>query len=100
VLVAATDAEVRAIARHIARLPPSKRGDIRQDVVDALNTDVPLHTVIDDWLIGTPDTIARQIQVYQSLGISHFMLWFLDFPSLEGLSFFASKVIPALEAFA
>jgi len=98
VLVAPTEAEVKALARRIADLPPSKRGEPRQDILQALHGEAPLHTVIDDWLIGTPEAVAEQVATYQSLGISHFMLWFLDFPSLEGLSLFASHVRPALRA--
>jgi alkanesulfonate monooxygenase SsuD/methylene tetrahydromethanopterin reductase-like flavin-dependent oxidoreductase (luciferase family) len=97
VLLAPTEERVRMIARDIASLFPSKRGEVRQDILAALNADQPLHTVIDDWLVGTPEIIARQVQTYQSLGVSHFMLWFVDFPSLEGLSLFANEVIPALK---
>ena len=37
-----------------------------------------------------------QIRAYVGLGISHFMLWFLDFPSLAGMRLFAERVMPAL----
>ena len=30
------------------------------------------------------------------LGVSHFMLWFLDFPSLAGIQLFSEQVMPAL----
>ncbi len=88
-------------SRHLRAASPiyrSKRGEPRQDILQALHGEAPLHTVIDDWLIGTPEAVAEQVATYQSLGISHFMLWFLDFPSLEGLSLFASHVRPALRA--
>jgi len=98
VLVAPTEAEVRERLRSIASLPPSKRGAIRQDIVEALQNGRALHDVIDDWLVGTPDVVAEQVARYQALGISHFMLWFLDFPSLDGLELFASQVKPALRA--
>src|SRR2546423_274377 len=58
----------------------------------------PIWLVIDDWLVGTPEAVAEQVAVYQQQGISHFMLWFLDFPSLQGMSLFASHVRPALRA--
>ncbi len=100
VLVAPTDADVKRTARHIASLPPSKRGAVRQDVVAALagNDDQPLSATVDDWLVGTPDEIVNQIHTYVGLGVSHFMLWFLDFPSLDGLRLFSERVMPAFRS--
>jgi alkanesulfonate monooxygenase SsuD/methylene tetrahydromethanopterin reductase-like flavin-dependent oxidoreductase (luciferase family) len=100
VLIAPTEAEVNERTRAIATLPPSKRGEIRHDILAYLRSGDgrPLHALIDDWLVGTPDAVAEQLAAYQQLGISHFMLWFLDFPSLQGLSLFASQVRPALRA--
>ena len=100
VLVAPTEAEVKERTRAIANLPASKRGEIRHDILDYLRSEDgrPLHASIDDWLVGTPGAVAEQLATYQQRGISHFMLWFLDFPSLQGLSLFASQVKPALRA--
>jgi alkanesulfonate monooxygenase SsuD/methylene tetrahydromethanopterin reductase-like flavin-dependent oxidoreductase (luciferase family) len=98
VLLAPTEDEVKTLARRIAELPPDRRGAIRDDIVDALDGDTPLHTLIDDWLIGTPEQVAQQVEAYRSLGIDHFMLWFLDFPSLDGMRLFANDVKPALRA--
>jgi alkanesulfonate monooxygenase SsuD/methylene tetrahydromethanopterin reductase-like flavin-dependent oxidoreductase (luciferase family) len=96
VLLAPTDAEVKATARRIADLPPSKRGAVRHDVVAALDSAAPLHATIDDWLVGTPDEVSRQVREYVALGVTHFMLWFVDFPSLVGLHLFAEQVAPAV----
>jgi alkanesulfonate monooxygenase SsuD/methylene tetrahydromethanopterin reductase-like flavin-dependent oxidoreductase (luciferase family) len=98
ILIRPTEADVKAWAQTIAELPPSKRGAIRQDILEFLRADDdrPLSAVVDDWLVGTPQSVAQQIRAYQDLGISHFMLWFLDFPSLDGLRLFASDVKPAL----
>ena len=52
--------------------------------------------VIDDWIVGTPDDVLSQIGVYRQLGISHFMLWFIDYPSMQGPKLFAERVMPAL----
>ena len=41
--------------------------------------------------------MISQIQVYRSLGVTHFMLWFIDFPSLSGPRLFAERVLPALQ---
>lgn len=95
VLIAPTETEVKSIARQIAALPPSKRGSPRSDIVKFLesNDDRPLSTVVDDWLVGTPESVRQQLETYAGLGISHFMLWFLDYPSLDGMRLFADKVM-------
>jgi len=98
VLLAPTEAEVKALARHIADLPPSKRGAVRQDILAALepaNAGSPLHATVDDWLVGTPEDVIRQLREYVALGLSHFMLWFVDFPGPGGMRLFAEQVAPA-----
>jgi alkanesulfonate monooxygenase SsuD/methylene tetrahydromethanopterin reductase-like flavin-dependent oxidoreductase (luciferase family) len=95
ILLAPTEAEVKATARHIADLPASKRGAVRHDILAALGSEQPLQATIDDWLVGTPDAVIRQLREYVALGVSHFMLWFVDFPSLDGLRLFAEQVAPA-----
>ena len=98
VLVAPTDAESshRRATSPICRRPSAAPFDA--DIVAALarHDDRPLHATIDDWLVGTPDEVVSQIREYLDLGISHFMLWFLDFPSLDGLRLFAEQVVPAV----
>jgi alkanesulfonate monooxygenase SsuD/methylene tetrahydromethanopterin reductase-like flavin-dependent oxidoreductase (luciferase family) len=100
VLLAPTEADVKRSARDIASLPASKRGSVRHDVVAALaaEDDRPLSETVDDWLVGTPEAVISQIREYVGLGISHFMLWFLDFPSLAGMRLFAECVAPALRS--
>jgi alkanesulfonate monooxygenase SsuD/methylene tetrahydromethanopterin reductase-like flavin-dependent oxidoreductase (luciferase family) len=44
-------------------------------------------------LMGTPDECFEQLQVYVDLGVTYFMLFFADFPSLDGLRLFAKNVI-------
>jgi alkanesulfonate monooxygenase SsuD/methylene tetrahydromethanopterin reductase-like flavin-dependent oxidoreductase (luciferase family) len=96
VLLARTEDEVKTLARRIAELPPTGRGARRENIVDALESEAPLHSIVDDWLVGTPEQVAHQVKYFQTLGIEHFMLWFLDFPSLGGLSLFAREVKPLL----
>src|SRR5204863_3106558 len=100
VLVAPTESDVKRIARDIAKLPASKRGAVRHDVVAALAAEDkrPLSETVDDWLVGTPEEVVCQIREYVGLGISHFMLWFLDFPSLDGMRLFSERVTPALRS--
>ena len=49
-------------------------------------------------IIGTPDNVRQRIQEYIDAGITHFMLWFLDAPSDEGMTLFAEHVLPAFRA--
>jgi alkanesulfonate monooxygenase SsuD/methylene tetrahydromethanopterin reductase-like flavin-dependent oxidoreductase (luciferase family) len=44
-------------------------------------------------VVGTPDEIIRKIRDYTALGVTHFMLFFGDFPRTEGLRVFAEKVL-------
>ena len=83
VLIAPTEDEARARALEIAELPLSKRGTPRTELVD-------------DWLVGTPEDVTRRLREYMGLGVSHFMLWFIDFPALDGMRLFAEQVAPGL----
>jgi alkanesulfonate monooxygenase SsuD/methylene tetrahydromethanopterin reductase-like flavin-dependent oxidoreductase (luciferase family) len=98
VLVAPTEDEARAIALRIADLPLSQRGTPRTELVDALRapSPPPLADLVDDWLVGTPESVERRMREYMDLGVSHFMLWFLDFPSPDGMRLFAERVAPTL----
>lgn len=98
ILIAPTDSAVRQTARDIAALPPSPRGRPREDLVTYFNSDDPrpITSVIEDWLIGTPEDVERRIREYMALGVSDFMLWFVDFPSRTGMKLFANSVAPLL----
>lgn len=48
----------------------------------------------EQWLVGTPDQIVQQVQAYLNLGITHFMLWFMDAPAEGGMRLFADTVMP------
>ena len=91
VLVAPTEREARDLAKKIAELPmgASARKPNEPGVAYANGGDPPA-----DWLVGSVEQVREQIDVYQRLGISHLMLWFLDFPSFDGMRLVDAKVRP------
>jgi alkanesulfonate monooxygenase SsuD/methylene tetrahydromethanopterin reductase-like flavin-dependent oxidoreductase (luciferase family) len=100
ILIAPTEGEARAQARRIADLPaaPRRRGRQREDFLEYLHSDDPrpLSALLPDWLVGSPESVLAQMQAYTALGVSHVLLWFLDFPSLDGMRLFAEQVAPRL----
>jgi F420-dependent oxidoreductase-like protein len=48
-------------------------------------------------LAGTPDECARAIRAYADLGVTFFMLFFGDLPSMDGLRLFAETVAETLK---
>jgi alkanesulfonate monooxygenase SsuD/methylene tetrahydromethanopterin reductase-like flavin-dependent oxidoreductase (luciferase family) len=57
----------------------------------------PVGASIEDFkktaLVGTPDECIEQIGVFEKLGVTYFMLFFSDLPSLESLKLFAQTVV-------
>ncbi len=56
------------------------------------------HYLTDTGLVGTPDEIKNQLQNYIALGISHFMLWFMDAPDIDGMQLFSEQVLPTFKS--
>jgi F420-dependent oxidoreductase-like protein len=47
---------------------------------------------------GTPDNCLKKLQPYADLGVTHFMLFFGDLPSLDGLRLFAGSVMKKMRS--
>jgi len=94
VLVAHSRPELRRLLRHMVDLDP--RSTPSKELRDYLSgaTDALPSSMSQSFLMGTPDEVEAQIRAYTDLGISHFMLWFMDAPDDGGLSLFAEEVIP------
>lgn len=44
-------------------------------------------------LIGQPDQIIKRIDEFLEIGVTDFVLWFLDLPSTDGIELFSKEVI-------
>jgi alkanesulfonate monooxygenase SsuD/methylene tetrahydromethanopterin reductase-like flavin-dependent oxidoreductase (luciferase family) len=47
------------------------------------------------YILGTPNECIERVNEYFKLGITRFILWFVDFPSNEGMKLFADQVLPS-----
>jgi len=101
ILLARTRQEVRDIFEQIEDLN-QRAFDVggSEDFLDLLREIGPgfegytMAKAEEEWIIGTPDEVADRVQEYVDLGITHFMLWFIDFPNAQGMQLFAEDVIP------
>ncbi len=50
----------------------------------------------ENYIIGDPEMVTRRLREYIRLGVSYFILRFVDFPSTRGAELFVEEVIPRL----
>ena len=50
----------------------------------------------DNYIIGDPETVAKRLKEYVKLGVTYFILRFLDFPNTQGAEIFIRDVIPRI----
>ena len=95
ILIAPDTAAVRALLQSMIDLDPTS-GKLPEGLDSFLSgaTDELPQSVKKAWIIGTPDEVTAQVQSYIDLGITHFLLWFMDAPDPMGLELFASAVAP------
>jgi alkanesulfonate monooxygenase SsuD/methylene tetrahydromethanopterin reductase-like flavin-dependent oxidoreductase (luciferase family) len=101
ILVAGSDAAIDACLRRMEALRPAERSD--EDILAQLKATNPALEQYQsradfeqEFLIGTPPEIVRRLSEYADLGVTHFMLWFMDFPSMDGVRLFAREVMPRI----
>jgi alkanesulfonate monooxygenase SsuD/methylene tetrahydromethanopterin reductase-like flavin-dependent oxidoreductase (luciferase family) len=100
ILIAESDAAIDACFARMERLRPATRSDA--DILAQLKATNPALDQYQsradfeqEFLIGTPAAIVRRLRDYVDLGITHFMLWFMDYPSMDGVRLFTRAVMPA-----
>ncbi|MEE9301571.1 MAG: LLM class flavin-dependent oxidoreductase [Alphaproteobacteria bacterium] len=101
ILVCRTDVEIDACFEKMEQLRPAERSD--EDILalmKAMNPALENYSSRKDFenefVIGTPNVVVDRLQQYTELGVTHFMLWFMDYPSLDGMRLFAEEVRPKL----
>ena len=82
ILVAETPGQVERIKDSIAAHNPG--GDYPNN----------WERLSQQYLIGDPETVIKRLGDYADLGITNFQLWFMDYPSLDGLRIFSRRVMP------
>jgi len=99
ILVCRSDAEIDACFEKMDSLRPAERSD--EDILaqmKATNPALESYSSREDFehefLIGTPDVVVDRMKEYTDLGVTHFMLWFMDYPNLDGVRLFAEEVAP------
>ena len=69
----------------------------QRELSEKISQRKPANVSLEDFkkttLTGTPDECIEQLQVYVDLGVTYFMLYFADLPSLDGLRLFAENVM-------
>lgn len=60
----------------------------------ANETDELPPSLAEQYIVGTVAEVRARLQAYIDVGITHFMLWFMDAPRREGLRLFAGQVMP------
>lgn len=53
--------------------------------------------MLENCISGTPDRCIEKIKGFATLGVSHFSLWFLDYPHLDGIKLFSEQVLPEFQ---
>jgi alkanesulfonate monooxygenase SsuD/methylene tetrahydromethanopterin reductase-like flavin-dependent oxidoreductase (luciferase family) len=92
---------------HKQRVLAQHCREVGRDPADILHTYYALVSLVDDpakaeknprlhVVGGDADMVTRELEEFVRLGVRHFQLRFLDFPSTEGLEKFIERVLPRL----
>jgi alkanesulfonate monooxygenase SsuD/methylene tetrahydromethanopterin reductase-like flavin-dependent oxidoreductase (luciferase family) len=100
ILICRDDRTIDRVFKGIESLKPTEAGS-DEDILKILREAYP---ALEDYrnkkefkrefIIGTPAEVDARIREYVDLGITRFMLWFMDFPLLEGIRLFGETIIP------
>jgi alkanesulfonate monooxygenase SsuD/methylene tetrahydromethanopterin reductase-like flavin-dependent oxidoreductase (luciferase family) len=73
------------------------RKELEKKVVQWVPEGVSLEDFVQTSLVGTPEDCLERVQQYTNMGVTNFMLFFGDFPELDGLRLFAEEVVRKID---
>ncbi len=80
---------------------PAGQVFIGRNIDNLITQWVPKGTSLEGFMqtsfVGTPEDYIKLLQPYVGLGVTQFMLFFGDLPSMDGLKLFAEKVVPKMK---
>lgn len=94
ILIAPDTETLRSRLREMMALAPGDEFAADVQAYAAGDTDLLPPSLNERYILGTPAEVTRRLQSYIDMGISHFLLWFMDAPHIEGLELFAAEVRP------
>jgi alkanesulfonate monooxygenase SsuD/methylene tetrahydromethanopterin reductase-like flavin-dependent oxidoreductase (luciferase family) len=100
ILIAPSRTAVREkLKAMLALTPPETEVPQDTDFQAFVNGDSDVYPryLTESWLVGTPDEVAAQLQGYIALGVTHFILWFMDAPQTDGMTQFMEQVAPVFK---
>ena len=59
-------------------------------------TPVTLADIKKDYIIGSIEEVTERLSEYIKLGVQRFMIYFMDYPTLNSTQPFAKEVVPSL----
>jgi alkanesulfonate monooxygenase SsuD/methylene tetrahydromethanopterin reductase-like flavin-dependent oxidoreductase (luciferase family) len=92
VLIRETEAEVQDVAEDIFPLPWGEEEDIDDNLSGPEDAREK-----GDFMVGTPNQVAEQIEEIRSLGFEKINCMFIDFPDTRGMELFGDEVIPQFQ---
>lgn len=93
-LIAPDQASLRQRLRDMVALAPNDSYAADVTAYLAKETEELPPSLTERFVVGTPAMVVARLQQYIDLGVTHFMLWFMDAPRREGINLFAAEVAP------
>lgn len=95
ILIAEDMSRLRQSVQQLLDLAPDgDEADTELKAFASGTTDTIPNSLSETFLVGTVDMIKEQVQGYIDLGITHFLLWFMDVPDDTGMTLFIEQVAP------